>query len=464
MTSEKRALTVTYGSFSCTLEGFDDVFTTMKAITQYFREKSAETVLDASNLDTVSLKRIAERELNCDVDVKIGDKKVVLSPAVLVLGNAEANTPAAPANGAMLLGGAQAPQVAPGQDPVKRLDGLRRTAAGTNISKKFAEKSAEVLADAAEKNRGNTADESVAEKLSRIRSAVAQSPSDSASDLSDLEDNTVPSTPAPKADKPKTKSEVLLLTPSESIDEGQNNLRTEDITPNEAPQSKADGATPKKLKASKKGRNVLNDSGKTSVTRLVNAANSQLEGTENLRRLSAIAHLKAAVAAKAADREAGSDESEEDAEINRYRDDLTQIVQDNEDATATPQPNPRKSETPLVLASSKKVSNDTTQDDVDGPAPIKATIGFPEFAALSDADDLLGLLEVSAAYLTIHEGRVEFSRQLVMQTLSQVVSSSEVSREDGIRAFGTLLKQGKIEKAQRGLFSLPAHSPYRSGN
>lgn len=463
MTSEKRALTVTYGSFSCTLEGFDDVFTTMKAITQYFREKSAETALDASNLDTASLKRIAERELNCDVDVKIGDKKVVLSPAVLVLGNAEPNTSTAPANGAMLLGGAQAPQVAPGQDPVKRLDGLRRTAAGTNISKKFVEKSAEVLADAAEKTSESSSDESVAEKLSRIRSAVAQNPSDQASDFSDLEDSSEPAAPAPKADKPKTKSEVLLLTPADNIGEDHNNLA--DSTPDEAPQSNTDGAAPKKPKASKKGRNVLNDSGKTSVTRLVNAANSQLEGSENLRRLSAIAHLKAAVAAKAADREAGSDESGEDAELNRYRDDLTQIVQDNEDAAAAPQPKTQKTEAPLVLASSEKVGNDSTQDeDVDGPAPIKAKIGFPEFAALSDADDLLGLLEVSAAYLTIHEGRAEFSRQLVMETLSQVVSSSEVSREDGIRAFGNLLKQGKIEKAQRGLFSLPAHSPYRSSN
>lgn len=280
------------------------------------------------------------------------------------------------------------------------------------------------------------------------------------------------------------------------------------------------------------------------MARLMRQADDEMSEPENRRRLAAIQHLKAAVAATVADRRAGVREPTEAERADPYREDLAQAVRPVRPRMAegvrpqrpAPQAAPSERPAPLVLVSEQRIDRsgaparvapvrprrvatgvaaapavalaDNGADlgaDAELEAELAAALGqslpaqtartlaedpdddfaadlagelddmtdaedtdnifadskgFAEFAERLGAQDLSDLLEAAAAYATCVEKRDHFTRPLLMRRLEAGQLGDSFSREDGLRSFGTLLREGRIEKVRRGHYALNAASDY----
>lgn len=230
------------------------------------------------------------------------------------------------------------------------------------------------------------------------------------------------------------------------------------------------------------------------LPRLLEKADAQMAGNENRRRISAIAHLKAAVAATVAERRAGTEETERDATAP-YRQDLTQAVrprrpvlppvgESHHQSAARPEPRPA----PLVLVSEQRVDRAPAEavakaqavrprrittsllaqdvelvaqsdEEIEVPLSPEEASSFAEFAQSRAPQGLAELLEAAAAYTAQVEGRPHFSPPQIMSKVSAVGDES-FSREDRLRVFGTLLRQGKIAKVKRGQYAITEASRF----
>jgi hypothetical protein len=247
------------------------------------------------------------------------------------------------------------------------------------------------------------------------------------------------------------------------------------------------------------GRAILEgaaDEGEAAVDRLMEEANTKLEGAENRRRFSAISHLKAAVAATVADRKLKSKDAAPpaapDEGMDLYRDDLSKAVRPrrpaSESAASTRRPTVETRPAPLVLVSELRVDrppvdamreaavvrprrvsagNLALSDDDEpsaiedlAPLPPEEARSFAEFAERLGAVDLADLLEAAAVYTATVEGKPHFTRPHILRKVASASEEGDFSREDGMRSFGMLLRQGKFQKVERGHFAVADTSRY----
>lgn len=210
-----------------------------------------------------------------------------------------------------------------------------------------------------------------------------------------------------------------------------------------------------------------------AMSRIMSQTDQHLNQPENRRHRDAFAQLKAAVAATEAARQlgdSGADKRDPDAV---YKDDLGA----HEEAKDEQKP---KSTPPLKLVKSQEVKPASAHlkqapasPTMDGAAERLRQIatkkeddttedagGFAAFVASHGATDLVDQMEAAGAYICFVEGEDDFSRPQVMKVV-QSASSTEISREDGLRSFGRLLRQARLIKQANGRFQVADNTQYR---
>lgn len=200
------------------------------------------------------------------------------------------------------------------------------------------------------------------------------------------------------------------------------------------------------------------------ISRLMAEADEQMAEPEGRTRRSAFAHLRAAVAARFADRSMESEQETAEKQAEAYRSDLAEVVKPRRPSggdliSARPAMSPNA---PLKLVAEQRVySNFVTEPNI-APRRVAASLveeneemeenGFADYAEAQGATTLPELLEAAASYLRYVEGQDQFSRPQLMSRVRQA-DCGEFSREDGLRSFGQLLRTGKIEKVKGGRFA-----------
>ncbi|MBO6868808.1 MAG: hypothetical protein JJ877_17345 [Thalassococcus sp.] len=224
------------------------------------------------------------------------------------------------------------------------------------------------------------------------------------------------------------------------------------------------------VKMSSPGRALLTE-GKvgedgSSVSRILDETNQQLDEPEGNRRRNAIAHLRAAVAATRADRILGG-KSKAKEEADPYREDLATVVRPRRPQATAQTPRPTRPDqnkpAPLKLVAEQRIDRPEDAAPIrprrvsrkveDVAQPASNDEGFAEYAERVGATDLAEMLEAAAAYMSFVEGQDAFSRPQLMAKMREA-DATDYSREDRLRSFGTLLREGKIAKLEGGKFAV----------
>ena len=301
---------------------------------------------------------------------------------------------------------------------------------------------------------------------------VAQHDEEAAEDLDDLDDDSV---------------DLAALDDDDDMQE--NAEQTHDDTPvakRPAPldlgniaKSIIPGRQPAALdEPAKRGPTSTADS---DIARLMAATDAKLEDPETSDQRETYSQLRAVMAAASAERSAGGSlDKEDDAQV--YRDDLASVVRPRRPGSRTDSGSDRRPAAQISRPAPLKLVQEQRIDETETPAAapvrprrVSAAVlaeeprnsgsegGFAAYAQEAGAVELGELLEAAAAYMSFVEGRDHFSRPQLMNKV-RGVDGTEFNREDGLRSFGQLLREGKIERADNGRFTASGQIGFQPGN
>uniref|UniRef100_UPI004047BE3A hypothetical protein n=1 Tax=Yoonia sp. TaxID=2212373 RepID=UPI004047BE3A len=235
-------------------------------------------------------------------------------------------------------------------------------------------------------------------------------------------------------------------------------------------------AVPVETHVAAKPRTSLPETDDATMSHIMSQTDQALNEPEGNRRRNAIAQLKAAVAATEAARQLGDKPATRDDAEDAFRGDLKDVVHPSRPVAARPtrvKPTQARTErprpAPLKLVASQRVDAPEAAADTAPVQPRRIAAeqisaatasSFAEFAEEMGATALSDLLEAAAAYTAFVEGVEDFSRPQIMKKV-QLSSETEFSREDGLRSFGTLLRQGRISKVRNGRFQVSDETRFR---
>lgn len=508
MSDTSKKLTVAFGTFSCTLQGFDDPFPIMKRVVDYFQSLAAADPTFGSEPqrpDTDELRTIAEENTDGGVEAELLGDELVLRQTETPEAPVEAAVEPAPvidvveadpiveepeAKVADIIETPEPDQVwqaaqnwtAPEPVPVSA-DVIAQNEEAAAVDAALAVHNADMVAELAASNAGVEAtpvedtpepldlsafmpEEFVAEDSfapemaedAQMEEAFAETPAedyyeDVAEDVADTEfdasdasgDFDVVEDDAAQADTDPANWDEWAAEFASDVDaqvseqafEPEETIEDTPAAMNDFPSEEEveveDAALARILAALRSRQSAEEAPAVRLPLKTENVALPEASGPQPLRL--GFGETAGLDATHHADTE--TVDHQKAAETNAFDAMLGTVAHDEADFDYAPDP--------LLLTPAQKVE--------DLPQEPQAS-DLRNFAKTMGAASVTDLIEASAAYVTLVDGRPNFSRREVLGLLDELTDDQPLTQETRIKSFGTLLRGGRFKRAENGEFAL----------